>query len=479
MRNTRAQVRLNALKLFDLFAMIGCFLLASTIVAEQVPKLSFSDLLAMQVRVSNFLLLGLFAMAWHSILAASGLYDITRVSSLGRDALDVLRVTSLGVGLLFAFSVTGRIEMANESFLIVFWSFVSSSMVFGRWFLRFALRRVRAQAKRLCEVVLIGLNDRALELARKIDAKPELGYRISGFFDASTGGVGRIEEAGYHWLGTLEGLRVFLWQHAVDEVIVCLPIKSFYTEIAHIVAACEQQGIIVRLRPDLFDLVIGRARVDDLDGLPIMTVTTGVLDNEAAAFKRLLDIIGSGVLLALLSPVLLVTTLLVKATSPGPAFFIQNRLGCHKRIFRMYKFRTMVQEAERMQQELECLNEADGPAFKIRDDPRITPIGQFLRKTSIDELPQLFNVLKGDMSLVGPRPMAVRDYNNFSEDWHRRRFSVKPGITCLWQVSGRSNLAFHQWMKLDMFYIDHWSLWLDMKILLKTIPAVLLRRGAR
>jgi lipopolysaccharide/colanic/teichoic acid biosynthesis glycosyltransferase len=165
-------------------------------------------------------------------------------------------------------------------------------------------------------------------------------------------------------------------------------------------------------------------------------------------------------------------------TSAGPVFFVQERVGINKRRFKVLKFRTMVVDAERRQQTLETLNEATGPVFKIRNDPRITPLGKFLRKTSIDELPQLCNVLNGDMSLVGPRPLPVRDYNGFSQDWHRRRFSVRPGITCLWQVNGRSRLPFEKWMELDMEYIDRWSLWLDLKILVKTVPAVLKGSGA-
>ena len=194
--------------------------------------------------------------------------------------------------------------------------------------------------------------------------------------------------------------------------------------------------------------------------------------------KRLMDVVLSSLALLLLSPVFLLTALLIKATSPGPVFFIQERVGLNKRRFRLYKFRTMVTDAEQRQAELEHLNEASGPVFKIKDDPRITAIGRFLRKTSLDELPQLINVLKGDMSLVGPRPLPVRDYKGFNEDWHRRRFSVRPGITCLWQVNGRSAIGFDQWMKLDMDYIDQWSLWLDLKILLQTIPAALRGSGA-
>jgi lipopolysaccharide/colanic/teichoic acid biosynthesis glycosyltransferase len=164
--------------------------------------------------------------------------------------------------------------------------------------------------------------------------------------------------------------------------------------------------------------------------------------------------------------------LLVKLEGTGPVFFIQDRVGLNKRRFRMYKFRTMVDDAEKKQTDLESLNEADGPVFKIKNDPRITRVGKFLRKASVDELPQLLNVLKGDMSLVGPRPLPLRDYQGFDQDWVRRRFSVPPGITCLWQVNGRSSLTFREWMELDLQYIDHWSLWLDVKLIAKTIPAV-------
>ena len=191
------------------------------------------------------------------------------------------------------------------------------------------------------------------------------------------------------------------------------------------------------------------------------------------AVKRSLDIVISALLLVILSPLALITAIAIKIDSPGPVHFVQERVGLNKRKFRLYKFRTMADGADQKQCDLEDLNEVCGPVFKIKNDPRITPVGKILRKTSIDELPQLFNVLKGDMSLVGPRPLPVRDYNGFNEDWQRRRFSVRPGITCLWQVSGRSNISFEKWMELDMEYIDKWSLWLDFTILTKTIPAVL------
>jgi len=183
-------------------------------------------------------------------------------------------------------------------------------------------------------------------------------------------------------------------------------------------------------------------------------------------------------MITLLLPLFVLTAVLIRLTSRGPAVFVQKRLGLNKRHFGIYKFRTMVVDAEKRMKEIEHLNEVTGPVFKIKNDPRITPLGRFLRKTSIDELPQLFNVLKGDMSLVGPRPLPIRDYEGFNEDWQRRRFSVRPGITCLWQIGGRSSISFEKWMELDLQYIDKWSLKLDMEILVKTIPAVLRGSGA-
>jgi exopolysaccharide biosynthesis polyprenyl glycosylphosphotransferase len=215
-----------------------------------------------------------------------------------------------------------------------------------------------------------------------------------------------------------------------------------------------------------------------LEGLALVSNYTGAMGGWQVEVKRLLDILISGIALLIFLPFFLITAIAIKLTSSGPVFFVQERIGLNKRRFRVYKFRTMVPDAEKKQAELEFLNEVSGPIFKIKKDPRVTSVGRILRKLSIDEVPQLFNVLKGDMSLVGPRPLPIKDYNGFSEDWHRRRFSVRPGITCLWQVNGRSSLPFERWMEMDMEYIDKWSLWLDLKILAKTFPSVLRGSGA-
>ena len=234
----------------------------------------------------------------------------------------------------------------------------------------------------------------------------------------------------------------------------------------------------MRFLPGLFNLKLARPRAEEFEGDPLITLSTGHMDGWPVVLKRVLDITLSVFVLLSLAPLLLVVGALIKMTSEGPVFFMQDRLGLNKRRFRICKFRTMVADAEQKQAALEHLNEQQGPVFKIQADPRITPIGRLLRKTSIDELPQLFNVLRGEMSLVGPRPLPVRDYEGFDQDWHRRRFSVRPGITCLWQISGRNSIGFDKWMELDMRYIDEWSLWLDFRILACTIPAVLKGTGA-
>jgi len=234
----------------------------------------------------------------------------------------------------------------------------------------------------------------------------------------------------------------------------------------------------MRFNPDIFGLKITRWRAEEFDGAEYIATYFSSRDLWPRTVKRMLDIAMASTALLILSPILLITAIAIKLTSPGPVLFVQERVGLNKRRFKIFKFRTMISNAEMLMADLEKHNEATGPVFKIKNDPRITTIGKFLRRRSIDELPQLFNVLKGDMSLVGPRPLPVRDYEGFNEDWQRRRFSVKPGITCLWQVNGRSGISFNQWMILDLRYLDEWSIWLDLKILAKTVPAVVKGAGA-
>jgi exopolysaccharide biosynthesis polyprenyl glycosylphosphotransferase len=279
-------------------------------------------------------------------------------------------------------------------------------------------------------------------------------------------------------LEVLAKLESVLRHQSVDEVLISLPPRQYGALVEKIIRRCEDEGVIVRVRAELFQLRTAKAYADELEGMPVLTFRSGPTEDWRLLAKRLIDILGSTFLLLALAPLLLVVAALIKWSSPGPIFFTQERIGFNKRRFDMLKFRTMVNGAEKQQDGLEELNEAKGPIFKIRNDPRITPIGRFLRRFSIDELPQLVNVLKGDMSLVGPRPLPVRDVERIDVASHKRRFSIKPGLTCLWQVNGRSDIGFDEWVRLDLQYIDQWSLGLDMLILLKTIPAVFKGPGA-
>jgi exopolysaccharide biosynthesis polyprenyl glycosylphosphotransferase len=328
-------------------------------------------------------------------------------------------------------------------------------------------------------VLIAGTNDRVLNFAEKILTKPQLGYEIVEFIDTEWTDKSYGNTNNGHRFIPIADLDEYMKHNVIDEVVIGLPIKSQYEQYDKIITICMDQGINVRILADFFHDSFTKSMTTTFDGIPIVTLYTGTMENGALLIKRIMDIIVSSTLLILLFPILLMIMLAIKIDSSGPAVFVQERLGLNKRRFNIYKFRTMVQNAEKLQKNLEKDNEACGPVFKISKDPRITKIGGFLRKSSLDELPQLLNVLKGDMSLVGPRPLPVRDYNEFDQRWFSRRFSVRPGITCFWQVKGRCDIPFTEWIELDLSYIDQWSLGLDIKLLLQTIPAVLKASGAR
>ena len=385
----------------------------------------------------------------------------------------VIKAVTLSTFIAFVAALFLRISMVTPVFLTVFWAIGSGLVVMSRLTLRYLLKRVRLHGRNLRFVLIAGTNARAAELARQIEATPELGYRIIGFADEEWAGMEAFERSGYQVVCGLDDFQNFLRHSIVDEVVMALPIRSYYFHASRIAAVCEEQGITMRFPSGIFNLKMAHSKAEDFEGHALLTLYTGTHDGWPVAVKRLFDFALSLAALVALAPLFLIVGLFIKLTDSGPIFFVQKRMGLGKRRFALYKFRTMVPDAEARLREIEHLNEVSGPVFKIKDDPRITAVGKFLRKTSIDELPQLINVFRGEMSLVGPRPLPVRDYEGFDQDWQRRRFSVRPGITCLWQVNGRSSIPFEKWMELDMEYIDKWSLWLDVKILAQTIPAVL------
>lgn len=332
-------------------------------------------------------------------------------------------------------------------------------------------------------VLIAGVNERSLALSRKIILCRRLRLKLTGFIDTQSGKNGdshpipKYNNGGIRILGDVDQLQSVLRDNVIDRVIVSLPLQSCHSEIVHIICTCEEAGIPVQLMPDIFGARIARSKTSRLENVPLIDFYTGPCRDWKLKVKYALDFLLTGALLLSIAPIMAVIALLIKLTSEGPVLFKQVRVGYNGRRFTFYKFRTMFRNAEELRSSLAARNEVTGPVFKIKDDPRITRIGRFLRRYSLDELPQLLNVIRGDMSLVGPRPPIPEEVDQY--DWReRRRLSVRPGITCIWQVSGRSDLPFDEWVKLDLSYIDHWSFGLDLKLLLKTLPAVLKGTGA-
>ena len=335
--------------------------------------------------------------------------------------------------------------------------------------------RLRARGIGVDRVIIVGAGEVGRTVMRTIVARSELGYQIVGFVDDNPQ-KGQTDIGPFKGLGPLRNLSRLIVEEAVDEVIITLP-WMYHRKIMSIVRECERRQVSARIVPDLFQMSLSRVDVDDLGGVPLIGVREVGFGRGALLIKRVVDVAGAVVGLTIGAPFIALIALAIRLDSPGPAVFRQTRVGAGRKTFECYKFRSMREGAEEEMEQLRELNEADGPIFKIRDDPRLTRVGRFLRHTSLDELPQLWNVLRGEMSLVGPRPPLPVEVTRYME-WHKRRLEVRPGMTGLWQVSGRSHLSFDEMVLLDVYYIENWSLWLDLKILLRTIPAVLSGGGA-
>ena len=322
-----------------------------------------------------------------------------------------------------------------------------------------------AQAQYKRRFILVGASNEIARLRHELEKQSDESIAIVGQFDF-------IE-------APLQQLIELLHEHSASGVIVSAK-QAYFERVESVIKVCELEGVEAWLVADFFGTQIARASLDELFGHPLLVFRTAPETSWQSLAKLLMDFFGAFVLLFACAIPMLAVALLIKLTSPGPALFRQQRSGLNGAPFTLYKFRTMVTNAEQFKHELEAMNEMRGPVFKVTNDPRITRIGKWLRRYSLDELPQLFNVLRGEMSLVGPRPLPVDEVKRFNDLAHRRRLSVKPGITCLWQISGRNQITdFKEWVRLDLEYIDNWSLWLDLKILLRTVPAVFGATGAK
>ncbi len=415
---------------------------------------------------------------WHLSLSAIGLYNSRRLVSRTNEYLCALGAVTGAAGML---ALLGALlgQPTNEApFLIWFLLTGSGLIVAGRFFARLFLRAARARGRNLRFLTVVGAGAQAQTLTRSLIEDTSTGYRLNAVFDQP-----EIRATLPRDLGPgrdLDELCEHLMRDPVDEVLIALPMTTHNETVLRVIEQCRRVGVSARTiwtdapHPDLAPAAVETVGANWTSLVFANTPSWGWHGHA----KTVLDFTLASLALIALSPLLLIVALLIKLDSPGPVFFLQNRAGRNKQPFRLYKFRTMVQDAEARQASLESSNEAGGPVFKMKNDPRITKLGAFLRRYSIDELPQLINVVRGEMSLVGPRPLPFRDVERFEQDWHSRRFSVKPGLTCSWVLAGRSELEFDAWVRLDLDYIDTWSLQKDLRICLHTIPAVFRGSGA-
>jgi exopolysaccharide biosynthesis polyprenyl glycosylphosphotransferase len=482
----RRKALITLIKLTDLAVVTACLVAAVAWTASRTGVESPVSVLQMRITILNMLFVGAYLVLWHFALRMRGLYNSYRLSPASREFKDLATAVAIATVPLIPMSLPFGFEYVNPAFLVVFPMLAFCGLGLERRVLRAVARQVRSFGRNLRDVIIVGDGGPALDGAARLAQRDGLGYRVIDVLNVRStiapihvngNGNGASANGTGHGHDPLIELAMLLESRPIDEVFLGLPLDGSEPLIRPIITLCEEQGITVRVVAHLAALDWGKASIDTLGEQPVITISSGPPDTLRLVAKRLIDVVGSTIGLLLLSPILAAIALAVKLDSGGPILFVQERVGLNRRRFPAYKFRTMVVDAEKLQADLEHLNEAEGPVFKIEEDPRCTRLGRMLRRLSLDELPQLANVLMGDMSLVGPRPLPVRDVDRIDTRWHRRRFSVKPGITCLWQINSREP-KFDEWIRSDMEYIDNWSLTLDLKILAKTIPAVLSGQGA-
>ena len=414
---------------------------------------------------------------WWISLSISGLYDSFRTKSFFEMVWGILRSAVLVMVLFATVVFLFKLDFISRSFTFILFSITALSLIMDRWFIVLVLRFLRKKGYNFRNILLVGTGPRARNFIKMVQKHSEWGFRIIGIVDAEKKMLGKTVN-GVEVIGLLKDIPEILTENVVDEAVFIVP-RKWMSIIEDSLLACEIQGVRTNIATDFFNMKIARWSASDIEGIPMLGFKTTVASEWQLFIKRLFDIILATVGIIITFPILVVLYVVIKIFSPGGlAVFKQLRSGLNGREFIMYKFRTMIEGAEKKKKGLKSLNEMNGPVFKMREDPRVTKFGKFLRRTSLDELPQLFNILKGNMSLVGPRPPIPSEVNKY-EIWQRRRLSMKPGLTCLWQINGRNNVDFDKWMQMDLEYIDNWSLALDFKILFKTAPAVLFSIGAR
>ena len=419
------------------------------------------------------LLLMVIPVIWWALLNVYNAYTWQRFTSLRAEYWRVFRTTLFGILILTAIAFVFKIRVLPRTLIAIFALMSFSLLILEKTILYYTIGEMRRRGRDSKKTLIIGTGKLAWDFAAAIENYPEWGLKVIGFLTDKPDEVQRES----HVLGLYDDLLSILHEQPVEEVVLALPSEDLNVA-REMLALCEREGMQVRLISDFFRTIIAKLHVSEIHDMPILTFSTAPAKEWQLFIKRCIDVVVSATALVTLSPLFLIIAAGIKLTSPGPVFYEWNVVGFNKKRFKGYKFRSMVSNADDLKKELLGYNEMIGPVFKIKNDPRITPVGRFLRRFSLDELPQIWSVLKGDMSLVGPRPCLQTELPQFLS-WQRRKFSVRPGLTCLWQVNGRSKITdFSEWARLDLEYIDNWSLWLDLKILIRTVPAALLGKGA-
>ena len=422
-------------------------------------------------------LLPIILLIWAGTLYCFGMYKSFRISQLFEVLFIIFKAGIFGFFIFTSFVFLFKLHYISRTFIGFIFALSAFLINIEKAALIVFFRYIRKKGLNTRSILIIGTGKRAQHFIGLVRKHDEWGLKIIGLVDKDIAKVGS-EISGYKVLGSFKDVPDIIHNNVVDEVVFVVP-RSWLHKIEEIMHFCDTEGIKANVAVDYFNLKFSRAKQTDLDGFPLLTFESTPDKLWHLLTKRLFDAVFSAIALVLLTPLFIIMPVIIKATSKGPVFFRQRRCGLNGRRFTLYKFRTMDRDAEAKLDGLIKRNEMNGPVFKMENDPRLTKLGRFLRKFSIDELPQLWNVFKGSMSLVGPRPPIPNEVRSY-DDWQRRRLSMRPGITCLWQANGRNKIVdFDQWMKLDLEYIDNWSLGLDLKILARTIPAVLFARGAK
>jgi exopolysaccharide biosynthesis polyprenyl glycosylphosphotransferase len=423
----------------------------------------------------HLLFLLLVVSFWCLMLYLNGMYRPLRTRALWMTIWILVKTKFLADLAFGMFVFMFKVRFISRRFFVLYAMLSFIFVLTEKILIYFLMHYVRRRGRNQKHLLVVGTGRRAAEFIHKITVHPEWGLKILGAIDDEPGrGVESVD--GVKILGGLNNIPEMLHGSAIDEVVFVVPRRRLHY-LENAIRQCEIEGVRVTIAVDLFNLKIAKSYQTELDGMPLLTFKTTVPSEWELFLKRMIDIVVSGICILAFSPFLLVFSMLIRLTSKGPVFYKQERVGLNGRKFVMYKFRTMYIGAQEKLSRVDIYREIYEPQWKKTKLQYITPIGRILRKLSLDEFPQLFNVFWGRMSLVGPRPTLPQEVKQY-EAWHRRRFSMRPGLTCLWQIKGRREIKFNEWMQLDLEYLDNWSLWLDVRILIKTIPAVLLGHGA-